>query len=102
MIESTSCLVRHETNESNSGNRKCRNGDIYGDIMTKKKSSKKLRVVFQNINGFLPVNGDDKKELIQNFINNNKVDIFMMAKVNVNWKIVGVKENLRSLTRKWF
>ena len=100
MISNNSCLVRHEVEMSNDEKNKCR--ETYGDKMIKKKSSKTIRVVFQNVNGFLPVNGDDKKELIRNFINDNRVDIFMMAEVNVNWKIVGVKENLRSLTRKWF
>ena len=42
------------------------------------------------------MNGDDKKELISKFIIDNSVDVFMMTKVNVNWKIIG------PLTRKWF
>ena len=43
-----------------------------------------------------------KQTLVKEFINVNRVDIFMMAEVNVNWKIVGKKHNLRAITRRWF
>ena len=59
--------------------------DTYGDIMRKKKKKKRIRVVFQNINGLMVEDEEnDKREYIKEFINKYNVDVFGLAEVNVN------------------
>ncbi len=98
MNTTNSDLHRQEIKQSNNG---VNSREIYGDKL-RKKSSNKIRIVFQNINGLLPEDDENKKEIIREFISTNCVDIFMLAEVNVNWKIVSKQENLRSMTKKWF
>ena len=86
MSQSNSGLARQETMRSNSGNEQSRetSGETFGDTLSKKKISSKIRICCQNVNGFLPKDDGVKKELIRDFINENKIDIFMMSEVNVN------------------
>ena len=70
-----STLARLE--ESKSLNKEITNRDTYGDLL-KKKSSKNIRISFQNINGFMPKDKEDKKELIRDYINDYKIDVCMM------------------------
>ena len=99
MISNNSALTRQEKQKSQQSKE---SRDTFGDKIKRKKNSNTLRVVFQNVNGLMPKDNEDKRELIRDFINDYKVDIFMMAEVNVNWKIVGKKHDLRSITKKWY
>ena len=76
--------------------------DTYGDIMSKSKNKGIMRVIFQNINGLGTNEESDKREYSKEFINNYRVDVMTLVEVNINWRIVGGKENLHTLTKKWF
>ena len=58
----------------NNGNNNCR--DTYGDKISKSKSKKVIRVVFQNINGLGTTEETDKRDSIREFINTYKFDMF--------------------------
>ena len=76
--------------------------DSYGDKISKSKSKKVLRVVFQNINGLRTTEETDKRQAIHEYINTYKIDVFALAEVNINWKIVEKKKSLSSLAKEWF
>ena len=78
------------------------NWDYYGDKISKSKSKRNIRVVFQNINGLRVTKETDKRDNIRQFINTYKIDIFAAAEVNINWKIVSKKQSLPSLAKEWF
>ena len=61
----------------------------YGDKLRKRKSKSNIRLVFQNINGFGTDDNTRKDKLIQEFINEYKIDAFAMSEINVNWRVVG-------------
>ena len=54
------------------------------------------------MNGFGVIEPKIKKNLIKEFIMKFNVDIFAMAEVNVNWRLVKKKEGLKELCRDWF
>ena len=68
----------------------------YGDVLKRKKKKGKLRILFQNINGLGTSEENDKREIIRDFINDYKIDIFAIAEMNINWKIVAKKESLHT------
>ena len=73
----------------------------WGDIMPR-KDKEIIRIAFQNINGFGITKKDCKAERIREFMEENSIDIFGMAEMNVNWRIVGKKNTINDLTRGWF
>ena len=62
--------------------------DFYGDKISKSKSKRNIRVIFQNINGLGTLDETDKREQLWQFINTYKIDVFAMAEVNTNWKLI--------------
>ena len=76
--------------------------DFYGDKISKSKSKKDIRVIFQNINGLGTSEETDKRAQIRQFINTYKIDVFALAEVNTNWKLVAKKQSLRSQAKEWF
>ena len=75
--------------------------DIYGDKMEKKKREN-IRIVNQNINGLGTSVETDKRDAIKNFIVKNKIDLFVMSEVNINWKVVAKRNSMGMLAKKWF
>ena len=53
--------------------------DTYGDKLCKRKYNNNLRVIFQNINGFGTTDKSKKDELIKEFIEQYKIDIYGMS-----------------------
>ena len=76
--------------------------EFYGDKISKSKSKKNIRVIFQNINGLGTSEETDKRDQIQQFINTYKIDVLAMAEVNTNWKLVAKKQSLRAQAKEWF
>jgi hypothetical protein len=79
-----------------------RKGDeIWGDRIST-KHNKIIRISFQNIRGF----GKDKEsiqaESIRQFIEEYDIDTYLMAEVNVNWRIVGKRNSIWDISRRWF
>lgn len=97
---SLSVASRHDNNRRVQETTECR--EYYGDKISKSKSKKDIRVLFQNINGLGSSDETDKRASIREFINTYKVDVFAMAEVNMNWKIVAKKQSLASLAKEWF
>ena len=64
MSTNNSDLHRQEIKQSTNG---INSREIYGDKL-KKKSSNNIRVAFQNINGLLPEDDENKKELIRDLL----------------------------------
>ena len=93
-------LVRQDANESKKGNKGRTN--YYGDVLKKKKNSKNLRVIFQNINGIGVNKENDKKVVLKDFINEYNVDCYALAEVNVNWKVVPTKDSLSAYFKENF
>ena len=101
MNVSPSDFKRHEVNKRKKWKQISR--DTYGDILNKRKKRSRIRIVFQNINGLIVEDDEnDKKELIQEFINKYKIDFFGIAEVNVNWRLVPKQDNLESMCKQWF
>ena len=100
MSFTTSGSTRHGVNQSRNTGKISRN--IHGDVLSKKKVRTNIRIIFQNINGFGVTEPQVKKELIKEFINKYNIDIYAMAEVNTNWKLVAKKESLREICKEWF
>ena len=100
MSFTTSGSTRHGVNQSRNTGKISRN--IHGDVLRKMKVRNNIRIIFQNINGFGVTEPQVKKELIKEFINKYNIDIYTMAEVNTNWKLVAKKESLREICKEWF
>ena len=100
MKNNSSDSRRHGVNQRR--NRKTHSRNIHGDVLKKKKVRSNVRIIFQNVNGFGVTDPEVKRDLIKEFINKYSIDIYAMAEVNVNWKIVAKKESLRELCNEWF
>ena len=75
---------------------------IWGDEINKKNNNK-IRICFQNINGF-GYNKDNKfkSENIRELMETKQIDIMAMAEINVNWRKVQRKDSIWNQTRSWF
>ena len=100
MSSCSSGSKRHGVDQRRNKRKFSRN--IHGDVLSKKKVRSNIRIIFQNINGFGVTEPQVKKDLIKEFINKFKIDIYVMAEVNINWKIVAKKESLRDICKEWF
>ena len=75
--------------------------DTWGDRVDDKNKSD-YRCCLQNING-LGFNKDDpKRESIRQFINEYHIDFYLMAEINVNWRIVSNNRSIHDMTKGWF
>ena len=74
----------------------------WGDEMASQKSSKILRIIFQNINGFGYTKDSAKVKNIKAFLTETEADIFGMSEMNVNWRITAKKNHIKDITRGWF
>ena len=75
--------------------------ESWGDRVEDKNKSD-YRCCFQNING-LGFNKDDpKRESIRQFINEYHIDFYLMAEINVNWRIVSNNRSIHDMTKGWF
>jgi hypothetical protein len=75
--------------------------DTWGDIIDNKNKTD-YRCCFQNINGLGVATDDPKRESLRNFIQDYDVDFFLMAEINVNWRIVSKRSSMHDMTRGWF
>ena len=76
--------------------------DAWGDnINSNNKTSNKIRIAFQNINGYITNNDDVKTQSIKDFIEDKYVDIMGMAETNVNWNRLPKHKTIQSTIRGW-
>ena len=73
----------------------------FGDSVRKKKE-KTIRVMFQNVRGIGYGKKHFKAERVRQTIVNHKVDVMMIAEVNVNWERAGRENSFRQIARYWF
>ena len=66
------------------------------------KNKQDFRCCFQNINGLGYNKDDPKRESIRQFINENKVDFYLMAEINVNWRVISNNRSIHDMTKGWF
>ncbi len=90
---------RHSDNDTYTKND---SRETFGDTLSKRQLRDKIKIVFQNINGFGADGSTEKRELIYKFLKTYKIDVFSMAEVNTNWKLVGKKNTLSSIVTPWF
>jgi exonuclease III len=90
------------TTQAEQQNKNRRTGnEIWGDKISKNKN-KLIRITFQNIRGFGTTKDSVQSESIREFIEEYNIDIYMMAEVNVNWRIVGKRNSIWDISRRWF
>ena len=82
--------------------RKNRSRDTFGDKLHKHKNSDIIRIMFQNLNGLGTSEETCKRELIKEFLTDYNIDIYAMAEINTNWKIVSKKQSFLALAKTWF
>jgi hypothetical protein len=76
--------------------------EIWGDRIST-KINKIIRIYFQNIRGLGKTKHSIQSESIREFIQQYNIDmIYMMAEVNVNWCIVGKRNSIWDIARRWF
>ncbi len=78
------------------------NSCIWGDELDKKKSNDSIRIGFQNINGFITNNDGHKAESIRDFLQEYNLDVFGMAEMNTNWRLLPKRMSFYELSRGWF
>jgi hypothetical protein len=80
-------------------------GDLYvghfGYIMLVKKENT-LRLGFQNIGGFPTQRGKLKEDNIRLGITKRDFDIFGMAEVNIDWRLMKEQDRLPTRTKEWW
>jgi hypothetical protein len=72
----------------------------FGDNIPIKK--KTLRLAFQNIGGFPTKPTDIKEDYIKSGLSTWDVDIFGIAEINLDWRIINEDHKLWSRTREWW
>ena len=77
------------------------NSCIWGDEMNVKDDNT-IRMMFQNINGFINIRSEHKSESIREIIANNQVDVMAMAEMNANWRVLTKRHQLQQRCRGWF
>ncbi|MFN9981474.1 MAG: hypothetical protein ACK53Y_16235, partial [bacterium] len=75
--------------------------DFYG-TQIRKKEKHILRLGFQNIGGVPTTGGKAKDDFIRAGISTYKFDIFGIAEVNVNWRVIGEGDRNTNRTRYWW
>ena len=66
------------------------------------KHRKNFRCCFQNINGLGTQKDDPKREYLRQFIKEYDIDFYLMAEINVNWRIVSNNLSIHDMTKGWF
>ncbi len=75
----------------------------WGDDIDKiNKSNDVFRIGFQNVNGFLNGENEDKAESLKDTMDKYKIDIFGMVEMNTNWRLVPKNRTIRKLTQGWY
>ena len=77
---------------------------LYGDNInnTNKNNNDNLLLIFENINGLGHTTDSAKGESIRAFINQYKAAAYLMAEMNVNWRVVQKRHSFAEMTRNWF
>jgi exonuclease III len=75
--------------------------EIWGDRISN-INNKIIRLSFQNIRGFGTERESIQSESIREFMVEYDIDVYMMAEVNVNWRIVGRRNSIWDISRRWF
>jgi hypothetical protein len=78
-----------------------KDSDTWGDNIDSKDRNN-YRCCFQNINGLGSQKDDPKRELIRQFIKEYDIDFYLMAEINVNWRVVSSRHSIHDMTRGWF
>ena len=79
------------------------NGRIWGDKISNNKNNNIIRIIFQNINGFGYARDSLKPRMIKAFITETEADVYAMAEMNVNWRLVAKQQHITDITRGgWF
>ena len=76
-------------------------GRIFGDLSEFKEKGS-IRFMFQNVNGFGYTTKSVKSLGIRDMINNQKVDVMMMAELNKNWGKMSRPNTLPQVCKGWF
>lgn len=74
---------------------------VFGDSISMKKS-KTLRLGFQNVGGFPTQRGKLKEDNIRLGLTKFDFDIFGMAELNIDWRILKEQEKLPTRTKEWW
>jgi hypothetical protein len=75
--------------------------DYYGNYI-KKKGSNILRIGFQNIGGIQLKPNKLKDDIIRRGITKYEFDIFGMAEINVDWRLLPEEDRLQFRTKGWW
>jgi hypothetical protein len=75
--------------------------EIWGDRISK-INNKLIRISFQNIRGFGKEKESVQSESIREIIEEYNIDVYMMAEVNINWRIVGWRNSIWDISMRWF
>jgi hypothetical protein len=92
--------ITEQAEQQKTHRRKCE--EIWGDRISTIKNNKIIRFSFQNIRGFGKEKESVQSESIREFIQEYDLDVYMMAEVNVNWRIVGRRNSIWDISRRWF
>ena len=102
MIEQgLSSVTEHRSEIKTQINQSNKDSEIWGDSIESKNKSD-YRCSFQNINGLGHNKDDPKRESIRQFMNENDIDFYLMAEINVNWRVVSNNRSIHDMTKGWF
>ena len=94
-------VTEHRSEMKANNIRSTKDSETWGDNLGTKDRNN-YRCCFQNINGLGSQKDDPKRELLRHFIKEHDIDFYLMAEINVNWRVVSNRHSIHDMTRGWF